>query len=246
MSRFTAPHTARRLSAITVLALAASVALAAPASAHVEVEAKDASALAENVTLDFTAETESDKAGITKLEVILPEGIAPADVTYKEGPTGWKLEATDRGYTVGGPQVAVGKDAAYAVTVRQLPDAKSLAFKTLQTYSDGRVDRWIELEEPAEGEHGSPAPMLELKPAAPGAKPASPSPAAEPSTTEPSSPAASEPADKQSVTPTEAATAGKEDDGSNPVLITALVVVVLALIGGGLWWFRRRGDANTA
>ncbi|MFE2496700.1 DUF1775 domain-containing protein [Streptomyces scopuliridis] len=244
MSRLTASHTARRLSAITFLALAASVALAAPASAHVEVETKDASALAENVTLDFNAETESDKAGITKLEVILPEGIAPADVTFKEGPTGWKLEATDRGYTVGGPKVAIGEDAAYAVTVRQLPDAKSLAFKTLQTYSDGRIDRWIELEEPAAGEHGSPAPVLELKPAAPGAKPASPTPAAEPSTAEPSSPAASEPTDKQSSA--EATTAGKEDDGSSPVLIAALVVVVLALVGGGLWWFRRRGVANTA
>ncbi|MFE3142026.1 DUF1775 domain-containing protein [Streptomyces scopuliridis] len=244
MSRFTASPTARRLSAITVLALAASVALAAPASAHVEVEAKDASALAENVTVDFNAETESDKAGITKLEVILPEGIAPADVTFKEGPTGWKFEATDRGYTVGGSEVAIGKDAAYAVTVRQLPDAKSLAFKTLQTYSDGRIDRWIELEEPSAGEHGSPAPVLELKPAAPGAKPASPSPAAEPSTAEPSSPAASEPTDKQS--PTEATTAGKQDDGSSPVLITAFVVVVLALVGGALWWFRRRGGANTA
>ncbi|MFE9885722.1 DUF1775 domain-containing protein [Streptomyces scopuliridis] len=149
-----------------------------------------------------------------------------------------------RGYTVGGPKVAIGEDAAYAVTVRQLPDAKSLAFKTLQTYSDGRIDRWIELEEPAAGEHGSPAPVLELKPAAPGAKPASPTPAAEPSTAEPSSPAASEPTDKQSSA--EATTAGKEDDGSSPVLIAALVVVVLALVGGGLWWFRRRGVANAA
>jgi hypothetical protein len=69
----------------------------------------------------------------------------------------------------------VGEDAEYVVTVRQLPDAKKLVFKTLQSYSDGRVDRWIELEDPAEDGHGHgdghPEPHLELKPAAPGAKP---------------------------------------------------------------------------
>ncbi|MFE4537106.1 DUF1775 domain-containing protein [Streptomyces scopuliridis] len=244
MSRTIRPRTVRRLSAVTVLALAASVALAAPASAHVEVEAEGARALAENVTLDFTAETESDKAGITELEVILPEGIAPADVRYKEGPAEWKFAVTERGFTVGGPALATGEDAAYAVTVRQLPDAKSLAFKTLQSYGDGRVDRWIELEEPKEGEHGSPAPTLALKPAAPGAEPVGPTPSAETSSAAPSSPASGEPAETQP--PAESTTAVAADDGASPVLITAIVVAAVALIGGGLWWFRRRSGANSA
>lgn len=56
------------------------VALAGPASAHAEVE-----------------------AGFTELRVVLPEDIAPADVTLGEAPEGWKLKATDDGYTVGGP-----------------------------------------------------------------------------------------------------------------------------------------------
>ncbi|MFJ9034491.1 DUF1775 domain-containing protein [Streptomyces sp. NPDC102274] len=243
MSRITRPRFARRLSAVTVLALATSFALAVPASAHVEVEAEGASALAENVTLDFNAETESDKAGITKLEVILPEGITPADVTYKDGPAGWELAVTERGYTVGGPAVAIGEDAAYAVTVRQLPDAESLAFKALQTYSDGRVDRWIELEKPAEGGHGSTAPVLELAPAEPGAESISPSPSAEPTTAAPSSPEASEPTATQSTA--EADTAGAKDEGTSTVAIVALVVVVVALVGGGVWWFRRRSGTTT-
>ena len=54
------------------------------------------------------------------------------DLTGK-GPDGWKLAPTSRGYTVSGPKLAVGEDAEYVVTVRQLPDAKSLVFKTLQT-----------------------------------------------------------------------------------------------------------------
>ncbi|MFE4490954.1 DUF1775 domain-containing protein [Streptomyces niveus] len=240
MFRTSGPR-ALRLSGMTALALAASVALATPASAHIEVEAAGASALAENVTLDFNAETESDKAGITKLEVILPEGIAPTDVTYEDGPKGWKFAVTDRGYTVGGPAVAVGKDAAYAVTVRQLPDAESLAFKTLQTYSDDRVDRWIELGEAAEGGHGNSAPVLKLAPAEPGAKPVAPSPTAEPTTAAPSTPAASEPS---STPDSETADAADEEEDSNTVLIVAIVVIAVALASGGLWWFKRRGTST--
>ncbi|NUK02832.1 DUF1775 domain-containing protein [Streptomyces lunaelactis] len=245
MSRSSVARTARRLSVVTAVVLAAAVGIAAPASAHVEVEAEGARALAENVTLDFTAESESPSAGITKLEVILPPGIVPADVTYKEGPKGWTFAATQRGYAVSGPAVAAGEGAAYAVTVRQLPDAKSLAFKTLQSYSDGRVDRWIELEE-AEGDghgHGNSAPVLALKAAAPGAVPVSPGPTAEPTTAAPSSTAPTAPADEAKPSASDSA-AGKKDDGMSPALPVGIAVAVLALGGGGLWWFKRRGAAG--
>ncbi|MFF1298979.1 MULTISPECIES: hypothetical protein [unclassified Streptomyces] len=46
-----------------------------------EVEADGAQALAQDVELTFTAESESASAGITQLRVILPKGIAPSDVT---------------------------------------------------------------------------------------------------------------------------------------------------------------------
>ncbi|MFI9582612.1 DUF1775 domain-containing protein [Streptomyces sp. NPDC052236] len=254
MSRSTTARTARRLFVVTAAVLAASVALAVPASAHVEVEAEGAAALAENVTLNFTAESESGKAGITKLEVILPEGMAPADITYKEGPTGWKLALTDLGYAVSGPALATGKDAAHSVTVRQLPDAKSLAFKTLQTYSDGRLDRWIELEKSGGGHgHGHSAPILELKPAAPGAKPVSPrptpSPSAEPTTAAPSTAAPSTPAavdDKAGDKAGDKAAAEKSDAGSSPALPIAIGVVVLAALAGGAWWWKRRSTAGSA
>ncbi|MGX6745753.1 DUF1775 domain-containing protein [Streptomyces xantholiticus] len=245
MSHITTAPTARRLFVAAGTVLAASVAFAVPASAHVEVEAEDAAALAENVTLNFTAESESDKAGITKLEVILPEGIVPADITYKEGPTGWKLAPTARGYAVSGPAVATGKDAAYSVTVRQLPEAKSLAFKTLQTYSDGQLDRWIELEKSSDGGHGSPAPILELKPAAPGAKPVSPSPTADPTTAPPSTatPTASAAQDDKAGEETAEETS---DDGSSPALPITIGVVALAALAGGAWWWKRRSTAGRA
>ncbi|WP_186356877.1 DUF1775 domain-containing protein [Streptomyces sp. SLBN-118] len=74
---------------------------------------------------------------------------------------------SEDGSTVGGKALATRTDAVHSITVTQLPDAKSLAFKTIETYGDGTVDRWIEL--PGGGaEPENPAPVLALKPAAPG------------------------------------------------------------------------------
>ncbi len=230
--RTTGVRAARRLSAVTVAAFAVGVATAAPAFAHVEVSAKDARALAANVTLRFEAESESDSAGITKLEVFPPEGIEPADITYADGPKGWKLARKDTSFIVSGPAVTTGENAGFSVTVKQLPDAKSLAFKTLQTYSDGQIDRWIGLQKNSE----NPAPVLDLKAAVASATPTSASPTAveQPSV---SASAVESPA-------TDEAAAAKDDGGSFPVLPVTLGVLALALVGGGVWWWQRRGTAS--
>ncbi|MBT1186496.1 DUF1775 domain-containing protein, partial [Streptomyces sp. CJ_13] len=165
----------RRLCIAAVGAVVVVGVAAGPAAAHAEVTASDPRALAENVTLSFTSEAESDTAGIKELRVVLPKGIAPDALTLKDAPKDWKLTATADGYSIGGPALATGTDAEYSVTVRQLPDEKSLAFKTLETYGDGKIDRWIEV--PANGEKvDNPAPVLELKAAAPGAKLIAPAP----------------------------------------------------------------------
>lgn len=234
------------LGGLTAAAFAVAVVTAGPAAAHADVEAEGARALDQNVALTFHAESESGSAGISKLEVVLPEGIAPGDITYKEGPDGWKLTPTGRGYTVSGPKLAVGEDAEYVVTVRQLPDAKSLVFKTVQSYSDGKVDRWIELEEEDSSDghgHGHPAPRLDLKPAAPGAKPVSPSPTAEPTTAAPSSDAATgEPKTGTSSPAAESASnnADGEGDDGMPVGVPVGIAASVLVLGGGAWWLRSR------
>ncbi|WP_369167207.1 DUF1775 domain-containing protein [Streptomyces sp. R28] len=242
MPRPTLTHSLRRTGALAAVAFAVAVAAAGPAAAHTEVEAEGARALDQNVALTFTAESESGSAGISKLEVILPEGITPEDITYKEGPKGWKLAPTSRGYTVSGPKLAVGEDAEYVVAVRQLPDAKTLVFKTLQTYGDGRVDRWIELEEGSAGDehgHGHPAPQLALQAAAPGAKVVSPTPTEEPTTTSPTTGAPSTP-------PAQAAADETEGDDGTPVAVPlGIGAAVVVALGAGVWWFRsRRGGTS--
>ncbi|MER6133910.1 DUF1775 domain-containing protein [Streptomyces sp. NPDC001815] len=241
----------RRLGALTAAAVAAAVVTAGPAAAHAEVEAKGARALDQNATLTFSAASESDSAGITKLEVILPKGITPEDITYKEGPKGWKLTPTSRGYTVSGTKLAVGEDADYVVTVRQLPEVKELAFKTLQSYADGHTDRWIELddgEEEGDGHgHGHPAPLLKLKPAAPGAKLVSPSPTEQPTTAAPSSDTASgEPATGTSTPAAESAADSSDGDDGMSIAVPLGIGAAVLLLGGGAWWFRSRRSGGAA
>ncbi|MFI7017859.1 DUF1775 domain-containing protein [Streptomyces sp. NPDC050164] len=234
--------TARRLTLLTAATATAVLLTAGPAAAHVEVEADNAQALAENVRLTFIAESESADAGVTELRVVLPEGIAPADVTYDEGPEGWKFTARDDGYVIKGPAVKVGGDAEHSVVVKQLPDAKELAFKTLQTYSDGRIDRWIQLGEPSGDGHGHEAPVLELKAAAPGAKPADPSP----SETRPASPSptATETETEPESSPATRAEEKNDDGGLSAGAWIGIGAAVLIVAGGTAYVVRRRAGAQ--
>ncbi|MET9608081.1 DUF1775 domain-containing protein [Streptomyces sp. NPDC006512] len=232
----------RRLGIATAGALVVVGAAAGPAAAHAEVTASDPRALAENVTLSFTSEAESETAGISDLRVVLPKGIAPDAVAVKDAPKEWKLTATPDGYTIGGPALAVGTDAEYSVTVRQLPDEKSLAFKTLETYSDGKVSRWIEV--PTNGEKvDNPAPVLALKAAAPGAKPIVPSPSPSPSPATGSSAPSVQPSVEAPTAPVAAAstqaTSDKGSGGSAGTVIGVLAAVLLLAAAGTFWWVRR-------
>ncbi|MFF8638797.1 DUF1775 domain-containing protein [Streptomyces pilosus] len=248
MSRPSKARTARRLATVSAVLVAAVVAGAGPANAHTEVKGKNARALAQNVTLDFHAASESSAAGITKLEVVLPAGIVPTDITYEQGPKGWKFDTTGRGWTVSGPELTVGEDADFSVTVRQLPDVRELVFKTLQSYGDGRVDRWVELEDSADDGHGHghPAPKLKLGPAEPGATPVAPSPTA-PATT--AAPADASPSGRPDPTgtPSTSQAAGEdasEDDGVSPAVWIGGGAAVALLAAGGVWWSRRRGTPS--
>jgi uncharacterized protein YcnI len=232
--------TARRLALLSAATAGAVLLTAGPAAAHVEVEADNAQALAENVKLTFVAESESADAGITELRVVLPEGIAPADVAYDKGPEGWKFTARDDGYVIKGSAVKAGEDAEHSVVVKQLPDAKELAFKTLQTYSDGRIDRWIQLGEPSDDGHGNEAPVLELTAAAPGAEPAGPSP----SDSQPASPSPTPAESEPEPSPAAQAEEKDDDDGLSAGAWIGIGAAVLIVAGAAAYVVRRRAGAQ--
>jgi uncharacterized protein YcnI len=184
---------------------------AAPAAAHVEVTLSPAQAGASSVTMAVNAEAESDSAGIEQVRVYLPDGIAAAGAAWRSGPAGWTLAPAADGFTVGGKAVPVGRDAAFTVTLAQLPpQATTLTFKVLMTYSDGRVDRWIG----ASGD-ANPAPVVKVKAAV-----ASPSP----------SPSAAAVTPGVSPSPAGGAAAGGSDG-----LWWVVPVVVVVLVAGAAW-----------
>jgi hypothetical protein len=200
--------------------------LGAPAFAHVEVSADKTQAGATDVTVSFNGEAENPKAGIMTERVVLPDGIAPADVSPAKLPPGWKYTANSDGFTVGGKALKIGTDAVWSIKIVKLPaDQTRLSFKTLETYGDGDIVRWIEIQEPGQDEPDNPAPLLVLKPAASTA-PATPS--AEPST------AVAAPTTAQATTPV-------AKDSSSTWWIW-VVVVVIVLVGGGLLLMRRRSS----
>jgi LPXTG-motif cell wall-anchored protein len=208
--------------------------ISGPASAHVEVEADKTQAGAKDVTLTFTGEAESGSAGIKSERVVLPPGIAPGDVQLVKAPKGWKFTAAADGFTVAGRALKVGEDAEFAVRLAQLPtNATTLSFKTLETYGDGEIARWIELPEPGQPEPDHPAPTISLKGAV---KPAPASASAAPS-----SPVVdSAPAVANSSVAYEDAAATADSSNSGTVWWIALALVVIAAAGGLLLWRRRK------
>jgi Domain of unkown function (DUF1775) len=218
-----------RCRVLTVGAIAglAVAGLAGPAFAHVEVSADKTRAGDTNVTLTFSGEAENPAAGIKTERVVLPEGIAPADVTLVKVPSGWTFTSTADGFTVGGKALKIGTDAKWSVRIAKLPaGATRLNFKTLETYGNGEISRWIELQEPGQAEPDNPAPQLVLKPAA---------------ATTPS--AVSSP----SVAPATAATSPQADstaDSSGTSTWWIWVVVVLVLVAGGIIFLVRRSRST--
>ena len=231
-------RTRLRLLTISAIAGAGVLALAGPALAHVEVSADKTTAGATDVTVTFNGEAENPSAGISSERVVLPAGIAAADVTLVKAPSGWTFTRGSDGFTVGGKALKAGTDAEWSVKIAKLPDGETrLSFKTLETYGNGDVSRWIEIQEPGQDEPDNPAPLVTLKPG-PSTAPATPSTVA-------SSPAAAAPSTATS--PADAAAPAAEptasDSGTSTWWIWA-VVIVLAIAAGVIFAVRRRKPSN--
>ncbi|WP_432969636.1 DUF1775 domain-containing protein [Dactylosporangium sp. CA-233914] len=205
--------------------LTATLLPAAPAAAHVQVSADNPQAGARDVTITFTGEGESSRAGISAERVVLPAGIEIGDVQLVTAPAAWTFSAGTDGYTISGPALRPRTDAVHTIRVARLPaTAHALAFKTLETYSDGSVARWIDLPEPGNPEPEHPAPVLMLRPAAAASSSAPGTPiskaAAEPGTTGPGA---------GSPTPVAA-----DDNTAGTVTAIALMTVALLVVAGVL------------
>jgi hypothetical protein len=189
-----------------------------PAAAHVKVDADSPSAGATDVAVTFTAGAESKTAGIQSLRTVLPDGISPRDVSLVSGPKGWRLKATSDGFVISGIALPQGDAATYVVKLSKLPSgAKSLAFKTVERYGDGEVERWDDPTKSVAKEEDNAAPVIELK-------------------------AAVAPAGKRAATGTASSSTG----GLSSTAIGAIVLVLLGLVVGVFLWLRTRSRRPSA
>ncbi|WP_371663748.1 YcnI family protein [Streptomyces sp. NBC_00280] len=176
--------TLRRAGVVTGLAVAGVLATAGAASAHVTVHPESYAKGATDGVLTFRVPNEEDTASTTELQVFLPTDhpvlgvLVTPEAGWTAKVTTTKLKTpikTDDGtitdavseITWSGGRIRNGEYEDFDVAFGQLPDnTDQLAFKTLQTYSDGNVVRWIETPQAGQDEPENPAPSLKLTAAA--------------------------------------------------------------------------------
>ncbi|WUH92298.1 YcnI family protein [Streptomyces sp. NBC_00433] len=240
-----------RAAAVAALAGATVLLAAVPAFAHVTVQPNTA-AKGGYTTVSFKVPNERDSASTVKIEVNVPTDHPIASVSLQPVP-GWTAQVTtsklatpmktDDGtvdqavskITWTGGKIEPGQFQQFPVSFGPLPsDADSLSFKTLQTYSNGEVVRWIEVPQAGQAEPQNPAPTLKLTAAADdGAATA----------TATGTPAPAPAADSKGTA--QAASGGSDSDGTARALGVVGIVVGAAGVGFGIFAGRRRSSAGT-
>ncbi|MFF4881133.1 YcnI family protein [Micromonospora sp. NPDC000668] len=187
MTRLRRTATAATALAFTAVATAV-LGFAGPASAHVTVNPKEATQ-GGYARVAFRVPNESDTASTTKVEVVLPENAPVGSVSTMPVP-GWTVAMEKRKVdppievhgspiteavakltwtATGDAGVKPGQFQEFPVSMGPLPQVNTMVFKTVQTYSDGNVSRWIEEPTPGAEEPEHPAPVLTLTAASPSA-----------------------------------------------------------------------------
>jgi uncharacterized protein YcnI len=234
----------RRAGTVAALATAGVLAAAGLASAHVTVHPESYAKGATDGVLTFRVPNEEDKASTTKVQVYLPTDhpVLGVLVTPQNGWTAKvttsKLKTpvkTDDGtitdavsqITWTGGKIGAGQYEDFNVAFGQLPeDTGQLTFKTLQTYSDGNVVRWIEEAAAGDAEPENPAPVLKLT--------------AKESEGGEETPAASASTAATATKPTATASSSGSDSTARGLGIAGLIVGVLGLAAGAFAVVRSR------
>ncbi|MGY1592922.1 YcnI family protein [Geodermatophilus sp. SYSU D00708] len=228
-------------------ALAAAVATAGVASAHVSVSSADA-APGGFGKLTFRVPNESDTASTVALRISIPEEAAMASLRYEAEP-GWTVTMTtsdlqtpleSHGEQVtsyvsvvefraaDGGGIRPGEFAEFSLSGGPIPDVDQVAFPTVQTYSDGTEAAWIEPTVDGQPEPERPAPVLALAGGSTGS-----------GGEEPASAGAAEPASGDTATDPAASTEAAGDGGSSTgtvALVLSIVALLLGLGGVALGW----------
>lgn len=170
-----------RSAAVAAAGTACALALAAPAAAHVTVNPSDATK-GGFTKIAFRVPNETENTDTTKVEIALPTDTPIASVSVKPLP-GWTAVADKTKLTTpiksddgevtaavtkvtwtaaAGSALKPGQFQEFELSLGPLPDTDQIIFKALQTYSDGKVVRWIDEPTTDGTEPDNPAPVLKL------------------------------------------------------------------------------------
>jgi uncharacterized protein YcnI len=172
----------RRAAVLLATAAVSLVAAASAAEAHVTVN-PNTEPQGGYAKVSFRVPNEEANASTTSLEVDIPVDHPIASVSVRPVP-GWTATTTtsrlatpvktgdgDVAQAVSkivwtGGKIDPGQFQEFDVSLGPLPkDTDKIVFKALQTYSDGNVVRWIDIQQPGQPEPDHPAPVLHLTPA---------------------------------------------------------------------------------
>jgi periplasmic copper chaperone A len=176
------PRPLVRLAVVLLAALTAIVASTGLASAHVGVSSSDATPGGFG-KVTFRVPNESDAASTVKLRIQIPTDTPLASLRTQEVP-GWTATTTtlrldppvtdDDGTEIteaisvveftaaAGAGIGPGEFQEFSLSGGPFPDAESLTFPVVQTYSDGSESAWIEPTVDGQAEPEHPAPVLSL------------------------------------------------------------------------------------
>ncbi len=172
----------RRTTVLLGTAAVSLIAAASAAQAHVTVN-PNTEPQGGYTKVSFRVPNEEANASTTSIEVDIPVDHPIASVSIRPVP-GWTAttsssqlatpikthdgelsQAVSKIVWTGG-KIDPGQFQEFDVSLGPLPtDTDKIVFKALQTYSDGTVVRWIDLQQPGQPEPDHPAPVLHLTPA---------------------------------------------------------------------------------
>lgn len=169
----------RRAGVIGAVTTATLLLFAGPALAHITVTPDSVVAGSTDV-LTFHVPNEETKADTVKVDMQIPTDHPIAQLLV-EPPPGWTVSVrtitlakplvTDDGKFTqavsevvwSGGKIAPGQFQDFSISADPMPTGESqVAFKAIQTYSNGDIVRWIDLKQPGQPDPAHPAPTITL------------------------------------------------------------------------------------
>jgi uncharacterized protein YcnI len=216
---------------------------AIPALAHITITPSSVPQ-GSTAVLTFHVPNEEARADTTRLDVQIPADHPIAQLLVKPV-AGWTVSVrtvtlakplvTDDGQFTqavseviwSGGRIAPGQFQDFSLSADPLPEnVTQLVFKTIQTYSNGDVVRWIDVPAPGQAEPDHPAPVLALTAATAGTEGTGGTGAAAGTAASPASAAGS-------------------DATARAIGASGAAIGLLGLVLAGLSWRRARGPART-